>query len=300
MQRQLAWEHTAATPLGTLLLLAERTEQEVRRPGTAFTVSARTVDALAAGLHGQAGPHHWQAALRRDRNSQFGRPGTGSLGYGFDLTPQWRVAVSAGTSFAAPSFNQLYFPNFGNPRLQPERGRHREASLRWADAGQEVRATWFEHRIRGYIPSGPLPANVPLSTIDGFALAWDGSGPRGLTFSASAEWLDPRNATAGSANAGRLLPRRARETLRLAAQAPVLGWTVGGALRQVGARFDDPANTLRLPRFAVADLHARRALGPDWTLAVQLNNVADRRYETVYGHDQAGRTWVFTLRHDWR
>jgi vitamin B12 transporter len=41
------------------------------------------------------------------------------------------VRASAGTAFNAPSFNDLYFPDFGNPDLDP--GGPRAAS-RWAHA----------------------------------------------------------------------------------------------------------------------------------------------------------------------
>jgi vitamin B12 transporter len=81
-QRLLAWENTLATPLGRLLLLAERSEQDVSRPGQQFPVTQRSIDAAAAGLDGSAGTHRWQASLRQDRNSQYGRQATGALGYG--------------------------------------------------------------------------------------------------------------------------------------------------------------------------------------------------------------------------
>ncbi len=172
VQRQYAWENTFATPLGTALLLAERLEQQVDRPGAAYAVSERSIDGIAAGLGGSAGRHSWQANARRDRNSQFGGQTTGTLAYGLALSPAWRAAASYGTSFVAPSFNQLYFPGFGNPDLQPEEGRHGEVGLRWAAAGQELRAAYFDNRIRGYIPSGPLPANVPRARVDGASLAY--------------------------------------------------------------------------------------------------------------------------------
>ena len=294
-QSQLIWENTLTTRAGALLLLAERLEQDVSRPGNPYTVPSRTVDALSAGLSGSAGAHHWQAALRRDRNSQFGSPSTGSVAYGYDVTSAVRIAASAGTSFVAPSFNQLYFPGFGNPTLQPEEGRHREASIRWADAGQQVRAAWFQNRIRGYIPSGPLPVNVPRARMDGLSVSWDGSiGPWKLA--ASAETLEPLNDTVGSANFGRLLQRRAAESARLSADRSVGQGSVGASLQKVGQRFEDAANTTALPGFTRLDLRADWSLQPGWTLGLSLNNLTNRRYETALGYDQPGREAFVTLR----
>jgi vitamin B12 transporter len=294
-QRQLSWENTLATPVGSLLLLADRVEQVVSRPGAPFAVSERSTTGIALGLNGQAGAHHWQAALRRDRNTQFGSRSTGTLGYGHDLTPQLRAAVAFGTSFVMPSFNQLYFPNFGNPNLLPEEGRHREWSLRWADGGQQLRAAYFENRIRGYISSGPLPSNIPRTRADGLSLSWQASVANWL-LSASGEALQARNDTAGSANFGRVLPRRAEQSMRAAADVALVGWRLGGTLQHVGPRFDNAANTTPVAAFTTLDLRADWQLAPAWTLGFKLNNAADIRYETVYGYNQPGREGFVTLR----
>ncbi len=294
-QRQLTWENTLPTAVGTALLVVERVQQDVTRPGRAYAVSQRSITGLAAGLDGSSGAHHWQAAVRRDRNSQFGQPTTGTVAYGYDVTPQVRIAASGGSSFVAPSFNQLYFPGFGNPALLPEEGLHQEASVRWSDAGQVVRAAWVRNRIRGYIPSGPLPANIPRAKMDGLLLSWDGR-VGDWTVGASAEMLEPLNDTAGTANFGRTLPRRAAESARLSADRRVGPWSFGGSLQKVGQRFEDAANTQPIAGFTRMDLRAERALGTDWSLGLRLDNVTDRRYETTLGYDQPARAAFVTLR----
>jgi len=295
VNKQLSWENTVETAAGTLLVLAERLEQVVSRPGAAFAVSQRSIDGLGVGLNGQAGVHHWQAALRNDSNSQFGRIGTGSVGYGVAVSPQLRLGLSAGTSFNAPSFNQLYFPNFGNPALLPEEGRHRELSLRWAAGPHELRAALFDSDIRGYITPGRDPTNVDAS-IEGLSLSastrW-----AGWALSLSGDFLDPRNSNPLNSNFGKLLPRRAQHLLRLDAERTVGAWTVGAKLNKVGARFDNAANTDRLRGYSTLDLRADWALASDWRLGLKLNNAADARYESTLGYNQPGREWMMTLRY---
>lgn len=294
-QRQLAWEHAIATPLGVAIALVERLDQQVSRPGAPYAVGSRTIDAAALGLVGDAGAHTWQAALRHDRNSQFGSNTTGSVGYGLQFAPAWRAGASFGTSFVAPSFNQLYFPGFGNPTLLPEEGRHGELSLRWAQHGHALRAAYVDNRIRGYIPGGPLPTNVPRTRIDGWVLSYEGrAGDTRL--GASYERLDPRNATEGSPDAGRLLPRRARDALRAAVDAPLGRATVGATLVAFSERYEDAANRLRIAGFATLDLRADWALDRHWSVGVALNNIADVTYETAYGFQQPGRELYVTLR----
>ena len=295
-QTQISWENRIATPLGSALLVAERLKQTVSRPDTPFTVSERTVNGLALGLNGNAAGHLWQGALRRDNNSQFGGKTTGALAYAFNFSPAWRAGVSYGTSFVMPSFNQLYYPGFGNPLLQPETGKQAEAHLRWTAGVHSLRATAYQHRIQGYIASGPQPTNIPRTRIDGLTLAYE-SQFEALKLAASLDHLDPRNATNASANFDKLLPRRAQNMAK--AQADWTGGplSLGATLAAYSQRFDDPANTLRLAGYGTLDVRADWALTPDWSVGARINNLADRVYETAYGYNQPGRQGFLTLRY---
>lgn len=297
--RQLAWENTVATPLGTALALAERTTETVSRPGQPFATSERDIDAVALGLAGSAAGHTWQASLRRDRNSQFGGVSTGALGWGYAITPGWRIGASAGTSLNAPSFNQLYFPNFGNPLLLPEKGEHAEMHVRWLWGMHSLRASTWAHEYRGFITSGPQPVNLPLARINGVSLAYEGAWDS-WRWQAAAEHTDPRNATEGSANRDKLLPRRAQNALRLGADWTQGAFSAGGSLVAFSHRFDNAANTVRLAGYATLDLRADWALQPGLSLGLRVNNVGDTGYETALGYDQPGRQAFVTLRAQWK
>ncbi len=296
VQQQYAWENTFATPLGAALVLAERLQQKVERPGAGFAVAERNIDAVAAGLSGSAGRQSWHASLRLDRNSQFGSQTTGTLAYGLALSPAWRAAVSYGTSFVAPSFNQLYFPGFGNPALLPEEGRHAEVSLRWSGAGQQLRAAYFDNRIRGYIAGGPAPVNIPRVRVDGFGLSYQAQ-LRHWTLAVAADHLDPRNDTEGSAAYGNQLPRRSRNSLKARADASWADWHAGAAFTAFDERYDNAANTLRSGGYGTLDLFADWRLARRWTLGLRLNNLGDKAYETVYGYNQPRREAYVTLRY---
>lgn len=295
VQRQLGWENTVVTPIGTALALIERLEHEVSRPGTPFDVSERTIDALALGLSGAAAGHTWQASLRHDRNSQFGSQNNGAIGWGYALTPAWRVGASAGTSFVAPSFNQLYYPGFGSPDLQPEEGKHAELSVRWTGGEHSLRAAWFDNRYRNFIPSGPQPANVPRARSDGLALSYEGRAGD-VALSASLDHVDPRNATSGAANEGRQLPRRAKNAFKLIADWQSGAWGAGATVAMFSQRYDDAANTVRLGGYGTLDLRVDWTFRPDWSLGARLNNAGDKAYETAYGYNQPGREVFMTLR----
>ena len=69
--------------------------------------------------------------FRKDLNSQYENPTTYKFegAYNFQETGT-RVHLAHATGFRAPSFNQLFFPNFGNPNLLPEKSRSSEVGVR--------------------------------------------------------------------------------------------------------------------------------------------------------------------------
>ena len=71
------------------------------------------------------------------------------------------VNVSHGTRFVAPSFNQLYFPGFGNPALQPEAGKNTDWASPGRRTGREVKLVRYDNKIRGFMTNTTLPVNIP-------------------------------------------------------------------------------------------------------------------------------------------
>lgn len=290
-QTQWALQQDWNTAVGNVLVGLESIKEEVS--GTqAYAVTSRTTDAAFVGLTGQAGRHLWQGNLRRDENSQFGSATTGFASYGFQVTPNWRPHFAYGTSFKMPSFNTLYFvsPTFkGNPTTQPERGKNREVGLTYSSGLQEVKVTRFDNRVKGFITLQPAVGNVPRARIEGWSLAYTGAAGAWSWYT-NLELLDARN----ELNL-RKLQRRADEVLTASVDHKVGAWKWGASLQLVSERFDNAANTQRLPGYGTLDLHARYTVDKDWSVALRLNNVGDKFYETAYSYNQPGRAAYVTL-----
>ena len=289
-QNQWTWQNDIDTPVGVVLAGLEHLSQQVDST-TKYTVTERQVSSSFIGLNGSQGRHSWQGNLRHDINSQFGSSNTGFAGYSFSITTAWRVNAAYGTSFVAPSFNQLYFPGFGNAALQPERGRNTDLGITWSDAGHTVKLVRFDNRIRGFITSTTTPANVPRARIDGWSLAYDGV-VGALTLRASIDALDPRNEVTG-----KRLPRRSASQVRLGADYAVGAWTYGGSLLRAGGSFNDTANLQPIDGYTTADLFADYAINRDWKLQGKINNLTNKQYETLLGYNQPGRGVFVTLRY---
>ncbi|MGH6626515.1 MAG: TonB-dependent receptor domain-containing protein [Burkholderiaceae bacterium] len=292
-QDQWTWQNDIATPVGKVLAGYERLDQKVDST-TAFPVKERSVDSWFAGVNGAAGPHSWQLNARRDSNSQFGDANTGFAGYGFKFSPNWRAHASYGTSFKAPSFNALYFPNSGNPALRPERGRNAELGLSYAMGLHEFKVVRFDNRVRDLIifQSPTFRAvNVDRARIEGWTLGYEGQAGA-FSLRAALDLLDARNELNGLK-----LARRADQQLTAGIDYAVGAWKLGASLLAVSDRFDNTTNTTRLGGFATTDLYADYAVSKDWSVQARLNNLADKQYETAKGFNQPGRAVYVTLRY---
>ena len=294
-QNQLSWQNDIDTSIGVVLAGVEQLTQKVSST-TAYTVSQRDTKAYLLGLNGSQGRHSWQGNLRKENNSQFGVSNTGFAGYGFSLTPALRLNASYGTSFVAPTFNQLYFPATaffkGNPLLQPERGQNTDVGITWSDAGQSVKLVAYDNKITDIITTvGITPVNVSKARISGTTLAYDvSSGP--LAFRASVDLLNPRNEVTG-----KRLQRRSTELLKAGVDYTTGAWTFGGSALRAGDSFNDAANLQLLSGYLTTDLYADYKINSEWKLQAKLNNLSNKQYENILGYNQPGRALYLTLRY---
>lgn len=260
---------------------------------TAYRISSRDNTGVFVQYLGESGPVQVQAALRQDDNQQFGRHGTGSAALGYRFGEALRASASYGTAFKAPTFNQLYFPDFGNPDLRPEESANLELGLdgRAAQANWSLRA--YRNRITDLVSGFPV-SNIASARIDGVEATLSAE-VAGWMLATNLSLLDPQS-RADDANRGKQLPRRARQLFNLEVDRNWGALRTGLTLHSEGRRFEDLANTVALGGFTTVDLRFETTLAPDWRLQARLANVFDKRYETAAFYNQPGREVMFTLR----
>ncbi|MHB1360539.1 MAG: TonB-dependent receptor domain-containing protein [Rhodocyclaceae bacterium] len=288
-QTQWTWQNDLRLPVGKLLVALENTEQAVDST-TNYTVKRREVDSAVLGYQGNVGAHSWQAALRRDDNSQFGAHTTGSLGYGYRFATEWQARAAIGTAFKAPSFNQLYFPGFGNANLKPEKARNREIGLHWQQGGQRASVTVFDNRIEDLIAGFPV-TNIGKARITGTSLAY-GAAYGAWSVDAGLDLMKPINEATGNR-----LQRRPAEMLKLAVTYAPDDWKIGGEINAVGRRYDTTTEGRPMHGYTVANLFASKALDKEWSLEGRINNLFDRVYETAWAYAVPGRELFVGLRY---
>lgn len=264
---------------------------------TGFDEDERDNKALFLQYVGDHGPWRTEMSWRGDDNQQFGKHDTMSAALGYAVSEALQFVAQYGTAFRAPSFNELYYPGFSNPLLEPERSRSIELAAKGRVAGARWRVSLFNTRIRDLVGFDDffLPANVDAARIQGVEasalIPW-----QGWVIEAGTTLLDAENRS-GDANQGNRLMRRPRFSGHLDVAHGFGELELGARLVAEGARYDNSSNTRRVDGFTTLDLRAEYAFSPEWRVQARAANVLDEDYETVAFYNQPGRAFYFTLRY---
>ena len=291
----LNWVNTLAlSPATTLTAGLDHQRQHIDADEGAVYAHSRRLTALFGGLQARLGAHDLALALRHDDVQGSAGQASGSLAWGWQVAPAWKLIATAANAFSVPPLGYLYAPGFGNPALQPELANSAELGLQWSAPGQRLRATLFQSRVRqelDYDTSTNMFANLARTRNRGLELSYNGRvGSADLRASLTAQ--DPVDALTG---AQRL--RRSKVLGSAALSQPLGGgWRVGLAARHVGDRPDIGGVTLAAYTVADATLQWDQTARLQWFARIE--NLADAKYQTAQGYGQPPRGVFAGLR--WR
>lgn len=289
----------ALTPSQSLSFGADYLKDQVDST-TAFTVDSRDNTGLFAEYLGRFGSFDTQVSARHDDNQQFGAHDTWTAGAGYRFASELRLSALAGTAFKAPSFNQLYYPGFGNADLKPEESTSYEIGLDGRVSGINWQTRLFQNDIDNLIVTARqangtyLPSNLNEARIRGVEASLSTRVDE-LDLRASYTWLDP--VQIGGSNDGKLLPRRAQNVLRLDADQNLDAFRLGATMNVVSGRYEDVANTQRMGGYTTVDLRGEYLINSEWRVQARIANLFDKDYETAYLYNQTGRAFYLTLRY---
>jgi vitamin B12 transporter len=299
-QAQLAWR--AGEALRAVVALEQQDDEATSSSYRAPVARRNRALALeATGSAGEGGRFAWQADLRRDDASDFGAETTGRLGGSVVLGGGWRLRALAGSSFRAPSFNDLYFPGYGVPGLKAERGRSAELGARWQGADAEFALTTWRNRVDDLVAYEPDARRCPPDPAYAFGCAANVAKARlsGTTLSASQalgalQWRVQFDALrARDGQSGAKLPRRADTQATLAADWGTGAWTLGASVAHLGER---PDGGTELAAETTLDLAATWRLAPGWQLTARLDNATDEARVPARDYQGLGRQAWLVLR----
>ena len=226
------------------------------------------------------------------------------LGGGLDLVAFGRRA------YRVPTFNELYYPGYGNKDLKPEDAWLADLGLDWhLTRGAwtvTARADGFCNDLKNKIISAPsedpmvwLPYNVGKVQAWGADLLagaqWNQDG-RKAGFTARYGWQKALDKTPDSATYDSQIPYVARKTLVLTADGGYKGWTLSALFQLRDGRRD---GTGSLPAWRTLDLTAGKqfSFGDGMVLGVSVSarNLTDCRYDIIRDYPMPGRHFMAAL-----
>ena len=219
-----------------------------------------------------------------------------SADFRFKILDGLDILGFARRAFRAPTFNELYYPGYGNPGLRPEDALlsdigleyKRAFSPRWA---LKSKIDAFCNHLTDKIVSAPSGKNpslwLPYNTGEVLCTGLDAEGT--LTYDAQA--LKAAFSARYSFQNAEGVPYMARHSAVVSADASVKGWSFGVLWNLRCGRKDSDGD---MPDFNTLDISAAKEFrfkdGLTLTPKLFCRNLADFRYETVTGYPMPGRS----------
>ena len=302
-QTDLTWQNDIRFGRDNLQLLASYRDEDVMSSSTPEVTGSRNTKSFAASYNLVRGAHLASISGRRDDSSAFGNHNTGSIAYGYRFTNALRATASYGTSFRAPTFNELYYPGYGLATNQPERGRNAEIGLRYDDGVSKLSANYYHNKITDLlVNTTPCPDptftgtfgcayNVNKALLEGLTIA--GSRKFGdFNLQGNIDLQDPRDETRD-----KQLVRRAKRHASFAADYSLGALTTGAEWQLSGKRYENAANTTTLGGYGLVNLYATYQFNPDWSVLARWNNIAGKDYELARFYATPGSKFFVGVRY---
>lgn len=275
-------------------------------PPQADVTAAQSQAALYAQAGYNAGPAlRFVFGLRGENDAPGGGVAAPSFGTRAQLGAA-RFAANVSESFRVPTLVDLYYPNFSNPNLLPERLTNYDATVTLPIAG-ELSLGFFGRNGANLIVLDPttfIPYNASRVAVSGLQFTVAAPPLAGVRISASVTDLYRALDTA----TGLRLPSTPPITATLAIERPFGGspFAFGVSLRIVGSTPDvpnvDPVTFASGPPFAdpyngytTADAFVRYRVAKSAILTARVSNWTDERYAPVFAYPMPGRTITVEL-----
>ncbi len=312
-QNTYTWQNDISLGTDILQVLAERRTQAVssnqldyNAAGPAYPMlgfsQTRNTNSSALIYQMKRDANLANFSIRNDSISGYGPQTTGAAAYGYFFTKEWRANLNYGTGFRAPTFNDLYYPGYGNPALMPEKSKNTEAGLHFEQAGANAHLVVFSNSISNLIQVSQFgcpvntgyfgcASNVASAKITGLSL----SGAKELTnfnFKGSFTQQNPVNEGTNST-----LIKQAKQYGNLAAEYLYAKVTAGLGATFSGRRNDYQGESTGMGAYTIYNLYANYDLEKDLSLFARWNNVFNKDYQLSYGYNTPGSNFFAGIRY---
>ncbi len=295
-RKQINWLNTVYINNTSISAGLDYLDDDLSESTENYTVSSRETKAAFVGLLHEGENYQAELSGRFTDDEQFGENTTYSAGYAYQFEPV-KVAISHGTAFKAPTFDDLYYPlSFGyqgNPDLKPEESETTEISF----SGNGV-ALWeisvYKTDIHNLISTNDTfttVENTNKAEIEGVDASYQiGYGHWNHT-------LTYQYVNAKDAETGKKLRFRPQDTVKWQINYAASQWSAGSEIIWEGKRYTNADNSASLAAFAVVNLYTTYQVTPEWTLGSRIENLFDKAYQTNPGYNNQDRLLTVSARY---
>ncbi len=256
-----------------------------------FGVTSRNLAAVFGQYSVEHGALTIDSGLRYDHNEQFGGATTYNIGASYEIVPDLVARASYGTGFRAPTFNDLYYPNYSNPNLRPEKSKSYEVGVNWRPTDRTtLDVAFYQTWLTDAIASNPptyLPFNVARAKVTGIEASLSHEFNDRWSGKVSIDYRSPKNE-----DNGRYIPYRDR--FKAAAEVSFAAsdsLDLTTKLLYGAARYANAANTVKLQEYVTVDFAANYTFDERSSLKFSVENLFDEQYSTVTNYRAQGRTF---------
>ncbi|MDH5576110.1 MAG: TonB-dependent receptor, partial [Nitrospirota bacterium] len=239
------------------------------------------------------------AGFRQEASNTFGDATTYRVTGGYLLKETGtKLRASYATGFRAPTINELFFPDFGNPNLQPEKSQSLDVGVDQSLFQKRLTMSvgYFWNRFRqlitpvfdpvgcaGFTTFGFCAQNIGSAKTQGWetSLKWvlvqDMPFIKELDFQGQYTYTLTRDLMTGDR-----LPRwPVHQGSATLSYQPISPLVITLSLRYVGSRFNTTGNREPLPDFHILNMAASYNFTPAIQGYVRAENLLNRHYEEV-------------------
>ncbi|HSN05564.1 MAG TPA: TonB-dependent receptor [Nitrospira sp.] len=243
------------------------------------------------------------AGIRQDQYNVFGGATTYRVTGGYlHRETGTKLRGSYGTGFRAPTINQLFYPGFGNPNLQPEKSQGLDVAIDQDLPNNRgtLSVGYFWSRYRNLILSAADPVicgvdpvfgtnfcavNAGLARAEGveasakLKLIRDESWIKSLDLQIQYTYTSTSDLTGGQ---GIRLPKwPLNQWSAILSYQPVEAVRANVEGRFVGQRFNNVGNTQSIPSFLVWNVSATYEVNKQMQIYARVDNIFNEKYEEV-------------------
>ncbi|MDZ7923188.1 MAG: TonB-dependent receptor [Marinagarivorans sp.] len=249
------------------------------------------VESAFAQLSGDVNALSYQLGVRSDDDDEYGSQVTLNASLAFDVASVVRPYIRYTEGFRAPTFNELWYPDYGNSALEPESSENYEIGSNLNLGNYSWDLAFYRNDYTNLISSDPktyLPANIGSARIEGVENTFSYKGDALGVFTLVVDYLDALNTT--NADTETNLIGKPRANLRFMWDKNVGDFNLGVQSRLQSKRsYGSATAPSYLPGYGLVSLSGSWQVTEVVSISLKLNNIFDKEYSVNTRYRQDAR-----------